>query len=193
MRIAMKILSNFDTQAPLEAYQKALAHYGADKVIFLRRHKVYLTFFVVLPAVLIGLVIIASFFVWQYIAGIFSPLVGNIFTAFFSLLALLVLARVVLNYIKYFLDYTIVTPRLITSYNQTGFFKREIRTIDTDKIKTITVSGRTFIQSLFNFGTIVFLSEGDDDTRGDITLHYLRNIDDLKDEVVRIIDLASDE
>lgn len=190
----MKILSNFDTHAPLEAYQKALAQYGADKVVFLRRHKVYLAFFVLLPSLLMGAVLIAAFFAWQRIEPIFSTMFGTIlFTTFFGLLGLLVLARVILNYINYFLDYTIITPRLITSYNQTGFFKREIRTIDTDKIKTITVSGKNFIQSLFNFGTIIFLSEGDDNTRGDITLHYLRNVDDLKDEVVRIIELASDE
>ena len=80
----MKILSNFDTHAPLEAYQKALAQYGADKVIFLRRHKVYLTFFVLLPALLIGAVLIGSFFVRQYISGIFSTLFGTIlFTTFF--------------------------------------------------------------------------------------------------------------
>ena len=49
----MKIFSNFDTHAPLEAYKKALAEYGADKVIFVRRHRIYLTFFIVLPAILV--------------------------------------------------------------------------------------------------------------------------------------------
>ena len=58
----MKIFSNFDTQAPLEHYQKALAEYGADKVIFVRRHRIYLLFFVTLPCIAIGVLFIAAFF-----------------------------------------------------------------------------------------------------------------------------------
>ena len=105
----------------------------------------------------------------------------------------MVLVRVTLNYINYLLDYTIITPRLIMSYNQTGIFKRQVRTIDTDKIKAITVSGKTIWQSLFNYGSVVFLSEGDDDDYGDIVLHFLQNPNALRDEVVRIIEMAKDD
>lgn len=191
----MKILSNFDTKAPLVAYQKALAEYGADRVLFFRRHRIYLTFFVVLPCIGTGLMILIAFLAWRNFASEFFPNVfGNVlFTILFSLIALIVLARITLNYINYLLDYTIVTPRLITSYNQTGFFKREVRTIDTDKIKTITVSGNSFMQSLFNYGSIIFLSEGDDDDTGDIRLNYLQRPNELKDDVVRVIELAKDD
>lgn len=191
----MKIFSNFDTQAPLEAYQHALAEYGADKVIFVRRHRIYLLFFVTLPSVIVGIILIAVFLIWfNVLQGTVLGLAGNIlFTILFGLIAIMVLVRIILNYINYLLDYTIITPRLITSYNQTGLFQRQVRTIDTDKVKAITVSGKNFWQSLFNYGSVVFLSEGDDDDYGDIVLHFLKNPSNLKDEVVRVIDLAKDD
>ncbi len=81
----MKILSNFDTGAPLAAYQKALAEFGADKVLFFRRHRIYLTFFVVLPLIGAGLMIIVAFLVWWNFASNFFPnLFGNLlFTILF--------------------------------------------------------------------------------------------------------------
>ena len=110
-----------------------------------------------------------------------------------TIVAIGALTRIILNYINYLLDYTIITPRLITSYNQTGIFKREIRTIDTDKVKAITVNATSFWQSLSNYGSLIFLSEGDEEDYGDIVLHFLKNPNFLKDEVVRVIDLSKDE
>lgn len=117
----MKIFSNFDTRAPLEAYQKALAEYGADKVIFVRRHRIYLTFFVTLPCIFVGLLIIVATVLWLNVSTDFTGnLAANIlFTTFFGLLAIMALIRITLNYINYLLDYTIITPRIIMSYNQT--------------------------------------------------------------------------
>ncbi len=191
----MKIFSNFDTHAPLEAYQKALAEYGADKVIFVRRDKIYLTFFIVLPAIAVGLLFIGAFvLMWNLSATFFSSLFLNVvFAIFFWIMAIMVIMRIIMNYINFLLDYTIITPALITSYNQTWLFRREIRTLDTDKIKTITISGKTLLQSMFNFWSIVILSEGDDDQHGDITLHFLNNPSVLKDEIVRIINLKKDD
>lgn len=117
----MKIFSNFDTRAPLEAYQKALAEYGADKVIFVRRHRIYLLFFVTLPSIVMGLVlIVATVLRLQIPTEFIESLAANIlFTIVFGLIALMAIIRIILNYINYLLDYTIVTPRIIMSYNQT--------------------------------------------------------------------------
>lgn len=187
----MKIFSNFDTKLPLLTYQKALHEYGADKVLFVRRHRIYLLLYVTLPSIAIGCVVIASFFVWQMFASLY--IANIIFTVLFGLLSLMALFRIIINYVNYLLDFTVITPRLITSYNQTGIFKRQARTIDTDKIKAITVSGKSIWQSVFNYGSVVFLSEGDDDDYGDIVLHFLKNPNALKDEVIRVIELAKDE
>jgi uncharacterized membrane protein YdbT with pleckstrin-like domain len=191
----MKIFSNFDTRAPLESYKLALAEFGADKVIFVRRDRIYLTFFVVLPSVVVWLILVTAFLIrLNVFNGTFLGLVGNIvFSVIFVIIAIMVLIRIIMNYINYLLDYTIITPHLITSYNQTGLFKRQIRTIDTDKIKAITVSSKSFWQSLFNYWSVVFLSEWDEEDYGDIVLHFLNDPNRLKDEVVRVINLERDD
>lgn len=65
--------------------------------------------------------------------------------------------------------------------------------MDTDKVKAITISGDTFFQSLFNYGSLILLTEGDEENQWDISLHYLNDPASLKDEVVRVINLDEDE
>ena len=37
------------------------------------------------------------------------------------------------------MDYTIVTPEVVTQYDQTGVFDRSTRALDITKIKTVSV------------------------------------------------------
>lgn len=191
----MKIFSNFNTRAPLEDYKKALEQYGADKVMFFRRDRIYLFFFVILPSIGMWLLLILVSLVWlQFAQWYFSNFFINVlFTTLFSLVAFIALGRIILNYINYLLDYTIITPYIITSYNQSWLFKREIRTLDTDKIKAINVMGSSLIQSLFNYGSLIFMAEGDDEDQWDVRLNFLNNPTKLKDEVVHLINLSKDD
>jgi uncharacterized membrane protein YdbT with pleckstrin-like domain len=66
------------------------------------------------------------------------------------------------RFIDYKMDFAIITPKEIVSYNQTGIFSRSSRSLDVDKIKTISVDKKGLLRSIFNFGSIIFLSEGDD-------------------------------
>jgi hypothetical protein len=45
----VKILSNFDTEAPTKNYAEAVQEYGFDKVVFLRRHKLYFIMYTFIP------------------------------------------------------------------------------------------------------------------------------------------------
>ena len=66
------------------------------------------------------------------------------------------------KYIDYKMDYCIITPEDIVLAEQSGIFKRQIRTLDTSKIKSISVYKKRFFMSVFNNGSIVFMSDGDD-------------------------------
>jgi uncharacterized membrane protein YdbT with pleckstrin-like domain len=55
------------------------------------------------------------------------------------------------KYFNYILDYTLVTPTYVSSYNQNGIFSREIRTLEPSKIKTIDFTSKGLINSIFNF------------------------------------------
>jgi len=62
-------------------------------------------------------------------------------------------------YLDYILDFTIVTPEELISYNQTGILKRRIRTLQTEKIKTATVDKAGFWFSVFDIGNLEFFAE----------------------------------
>jgi uncharacterized membrane protein YdbT with pleckstrin-like domain len=53
---------------------------------------------------------------------------------------LLSFPKILKKIIDYYMDFAIVTPEHIVAYNQKGIFSRESRSIDVDKIKTITVN-----------------------------------------------------
>jgi len=189
----MKILSNFDTHAPLEDYKKAIDEFGPDKVIFIRRHKIYLTFYVVLPFVGIALMMLVLFFSRGYLTNdLFGSVLSNtLFFWVFLILFLIIGVHGLFNYINYLLDYTIITPSIITFYNQTGIFKREIDTIETIKIKSVVVSENSLLESLFNYGALTILSEGDEADAGDITLHFIHRAPQMKEQIMHLIDIAT--
>lgn len=87
------------------------------------------------------------------------------------------------------MDFCIVTTQEIVAYNQTGLLNRSSRTIDADKIKTVTENASWFIKSFFNFGDLIFLSEWDSSTgTGDISLNYVSNVNQVKNTVRNLIE-----
>jgi len=89
-----------------------------------------------------------------------------------SLWLLIIIFPLIGRYIEFKMDFAVVTPNMLITYDQQGVFKRQIRTINTQNIKTISVEKKWFIYSLFNNGDIVFLSEWDM-KHGDIKFEYL--------------------
>jgi len=85
------------------------------------------------------------------------------------------------------MDYCIVTPRELVAYNQSGIFNRHTEIIDTEKIKTINKIPQWLFGSLFNFASLIFLSEWDNDI-GDINLNYVENPEETYKKVRMIIE-----
>ncbi|USN55297.1 MAG: hypothetical protein H6765_01510 [Candidatus Peribacteria bacterium] len=67
--------------------------------------------------------------------------------------------RILFAVLDYYLDFSIITPTQITNYNQTGFFGKSTRSLDLAKIKSVRVDQQGIMRSLWNYGSIVFLSE----------------------------------
>ena len=95
---------------------------------------------------------------------------------------------VTIKFVDYYMDYMIITPHQITGYDQGGIFKRETRSLDSEKIKTINIISEGRWGSVFNFWSIVFLSEGDSDN-GDIKLKFMNDPVHLRDRIIEIIDV----
>lgn len=92
------------------------------------------------------------------------------------------------KWIDYEMDYAIVTPDEVTFHNQSGFFDRDVRTIETEKIKTVKVSKHGLWKSLFNYGSLIVITEGDD-SGTDIELYYVTDPDRTASKVSHIIDI----
>ena len=106
---------------------------------------------------------------------------------FALILALLFsMGPLVMIYIEYKMDFSIVTPNLLIRYDQMWFFKRSIMTINALNIKTISVVKEWVFYSIFNNGDIVFLSEWDME-HGEIILHYIQKPEKIRHMIAKVL------
>lgn len=183
----VKLLSNFDTKAPAKNYAEAVQEFGFDKVVFLRRHKLYFILYTLIPVwtavAMMGIMVISMMYtgsietwLWNFVAQRSVQIILILLVIY-----LLLLARA--RYFNYILDYTVVTPTYISSYNQTWIFSRKIRTLEPSKIKTIDFTSKWIINSMFNFGDIIILLEWDDLWQWEIRIDFIANPEDIKEKI----------
>lgn len=182
----VKLFSNFDTKSPSKNYAEAVQEFWFDKVIFLRRHRLYLVLYTIIPAWISVLWLI--FLIYSIIVSWSSVDTSTIvmhrttqILVFLLIVYLLLIARS--KYFNYKLDYSIITPTYISAYNQKWIFSREIRTIEPSKIKTIDFTSKWLINSLFNFGAIIILLEGDEMGQGEIHIDFIYNPEGIKESI----------
>ncbi len=193
----VKLFSNFDTSAPTKNYAAAVHEFGFDKVVFLRRHKLYFYLYTVIPAVtaiILMILVITSFFrLDNKTAQQWNILANNAL----QLITLLVIFYMILlawaRYFNYTLDYTIITPTYISAYDQQGIFNRKIITIEPSKIKTINFSSRGVINSLFNFGNIDILLEWDDKWNWEIIMNFIYDPEWVKRKIQELTETKNEE
>lgn len=184
----VKILSSFDTRLPQDLYIKYSAQYGQENVIFVRRGTIYLVFMAYLPllraTILLGAGILGYFYSLQ-VNDIFVILM-YIVLAVVALFWFYILYQSVSALMNYYLDFTIVTPQQIISYDQHGIFTRNTRAVEIEKIKLVSVNKKWFLRSLFNYGSIEFFAEGDGKF-GDLWLDYIADPVKLRDKVAIVM------
>ena len=73
-------------------------------------------------------------------------------------------------------------------YDQGGILKRNIITISSRSIKTISVRKSGLLYSIFNNGDILVLSEGDMND-GEVTLRWVPHPDKRRQQILQIIGL----
>jgi hypothetical protein len=194
----VKIFSNFDTQLYHDLLTTKQEEFGKKDVIGIRRGYVFFLIEIV-PRLLI-LIVLASI-IW--IIPLFVDLryvIDNVFPSslllgiqiFLSLIVVWwLLVPLIKLYMDYKLDFTIITPLELISYNQSSLFTRSSKTIKTDNIKTINLDKKGFWRSLLNYGTLSFLSEWDDAGKGELDIFYISGPERVKDEIGRIMSLGT--
>jgi len=187
----MKILSTFDTEFKKKIVEEERKRYG-DKVFSVHKGRFFLWLHVILPAV--------ALIIWFIWLAIFLAMIeiNETFAIVIQAGLAIIMCTVIYfgysifkQYIDYILDFSVITPEQIISYNQTGFFSRQGRTLDVDKIKTISVSKEWLVRSIFDFGSIVFLSEWDTSGRWDIELYFIDHPDEIKSNILNVINTTT--
>ncbi len=100
--------------------------------------------------------------------------------------------KIVKAYLDYKMDFVIVNPRSLVRYNQEWFFKRISKTIDLKDVRSTSVRKVWFVNSIFNNGELVFLSEawweGTETTRaGEIVFRYVYHPDLRNSQVNKLL------
>lgn len=183
----MRIFSNFDTKLRQKKLKEYQDRYGVDKVVLLNKSWLFL-FVKVLPklisfiVILIFTVIVSNWIFWE------SQQKYTIYVFIWVIVILLTFAwPVIKHFIDYHMDFALITPKSLITFNQTGLFKRDMATLDVDKIKTISVKKRYFLYSIFNNWDLIFLSEWDSNNFWEITLYFISRPEDKKEKISNII------
>lgn len=189
----MKFLSSFDSELEKKVVQECFDEYWQDNVFVIHRDYIFFLFHVMFPSIffiilmilwLILGAVISSFLDWE----IELSILWWFFILAFIISFFMVWWKVLKLYIDYKMDFTVVTPEKIVTYNQTWFFNRGSRSIDTEKIKTITVDKNWIMKSIFNYWTIIILTEWDTEN-GDVTLYYVHNPDIVQKRISDLVEL----
>lgn len=93
--------------------------------------------------------------------------------------------------LDYFMDFSIITPQAFIRYDQTGFFKRTSKVIDLTHVRSVSVEKSGIINSLFNNGNLVVLSEWSDtsfwrdpkEDAGKVYFRYVKNPEQYSERI----------
>lgn len=168
----MKIFSAFDTKFKNNSLLEQQQKYGYEKVHLLEKSHFFLLKQIIIPFIIIIIVTL----IWWYISIEHFKISSwmTIWIMCFIFIVWLLYAMLFKHYIDYKMDYCIITPEEIILTEQSWIFNRWIRTLDTAKIKSISIQKKSIIHSLFNNWDIVFMSDGDDKL-WEIILEYIHN------------------
>ncbi|USN57186.1 MAG: hypothetical protein H6766_01640 [Candidatus Peribacteria bacterium] len=153
------ILGSFDPNLKQEQLAKYQVKFGVDGVHLIQRSKFFLFVKIIIPLILYILLYTVTMIGVGYFSASDPQVIG--YSAIIGLLFVLILF-LTLNFkrlLDYLMDFILITPDQIIAFNQKGIWKRSNISIETIKIKSISVSYRSWIFSLFNNGDITFLSE----------------------------------
>lgn len=190
----MAIISTFDPKFQNKILQDCINEFGADNVVHIRKSKLFLWWFVILPFLLWLFTLITLLFCFIY----FIPWKLIWLTVALCVIVLLIWIKpatmIIKYYLDYYMDFSIVTPQSFIRYDQTWFFKRTSKVIDLIHVRSVSVEKTWIINSLFNNGNIVVLSEWSDNSvsdsksdAGKIIFRYVKDPEKYWDRIQRML------
>lgn len=196
----MGIISTFDPKFKKNILNEEIARYWADRVILIKKSKLFLWIKVLFPFILWLSTLVALIAL--------SLIYINIVWINVTLCVLLIIIWMFpwSKLLKYFLDYTmdfaIVTPESFLRYDQSWFFKRTSKVVDLNHIRSVNVRKSGVINSIFNNWNIIILSDWawsgawDDEAiknnPWEVVFRYVYNPDKYSKDIQKLINDAND-
>ena len=158
----MAIFSTFDPKFQKQILKKSVDEYWSGNVIHIRKSKLFLRFYVILPGLawlvtFVGMISLILILIPEHLVVLIVILLLIVFWVW------CVPALKILKYcFDYYMDFSIITPQSFIMYDQIWLFKRTSKVIDLIHIRSVSVEKSWFIDSIFNNWNIVVLSEWSD-------------------------------
>lgn len=158
----MAIFSTFDPKFQKQILKKSVDEYWSGNVIHIRKSKLFLRFYVILPGLawlvtFVGMISLILILIPEHLVVLIVILLLIVFWVWCAP------ALKILKYcFDYYMDFSIITPQSFIMYDQTWLFKRTSKVIDLIHIRSVSVEKSWFIDSIFNNWNIVVLSEWSD-------------------------------
>lgn len=132
----MRIFSNFDTTLRRKTCETYKESYGPENVICFGKSKLYLIYHIIIPFLLL---MAFSAFLSVFFRG---RLGGDYFAYVIAILIIMdfiVLLPLLGKYIDYTMDFVVVMPSCVILYDQSGFFGKDVVTINAQSVKSISI------------------------------------------------------
>jgi len=180
----MKIFSNFDTKLRQIIFEEYQVQYGVGNVLCFWRSKLYYFIKVAFPFVflLIANIGVLIFFHKRLWGDYFSYILVSLL-----IIDIVFLFPIIGKYIDYKMDFIVVIPNSIMMYEQWWILKRNISTISTQSIKSITIKKSGLLYSIFDNGDIIVLTEGDSERNGEIKFRRIPRPDKRRNQIIKLI------
>ena len=180
----MKIFSNFDTKLRQKTFEEYQEKCGPENVLCFWRSRLYRLYKVVFP--LLFLTSFAALVLVFFYGRLGGDYFGYIVTAII-IIFIVFFFPVIGKYIDYKMDFIIVIQNTIMMYDQWGIFKRNVVTISSQSIRSVSIKKAGLLYSMFDNGDIVILTQGDTEDNSEVVLRRIPRPEKRKNQILKII------
>lgn len=188
----MKIFSSFDTKFKQEVIEKEWKKHWKENFSTISHGKFYKFLHIIFPIIFLVfwliIWIVLLIWIWGFIPKDMKVFYYIVWLIILLLSTIPISLKIFKSYINYILDFVVVNPYNIIYYDQEWIFDRSWRTIDVDKIKTISVKKNWLIRSFFNYWNLIILTEWDEQGIWEINFTFVDNPDKIKRDIFEIIE-----
>lgn len=155
----MKILNNFDTELKKHEYDDAVKTFWKDNVLLIQRYVAYWIIKGIIPiAIYVIVSIIILYLLFTYIFEQLDTLFWFCFWVW-CLGSLIFLYNMLMKYIDYTMDFTIITPNEILTHKQYWIINSDYKNFPAKNIRSISSGREGFLWNVFWYGHILFLTD----------------------------------